>query len=144
MPRMVDDPGVLGDHLRDPGQRPQVVREPAGPRPGEQDLLDLRELLKRHPGRRSGCTPAAQRLLATLPPPAIPAAHVLPAHAQLAGDLGLGHLTSEQPGRCQPDPLLGVTVTGRAPAHPATALLGRHDPSSHNRHEHVALSSEPL
>jgi hypothetical protein len=39
---------------------------------------------------------------------------------------------------------LGVTVPGRAPTHPATALLGRHDASSHNRHEHAALSSEAL
>jgi hypothetical protein len=45
VPGVVGDPGVLLDHLGDPGQRPQVIGEPARPRAGEQDLLDLGKLL---------------------------------------------------------------------------------------------------
>jgi excisionase family DNA binding protein len=58
-------------------------------------------------------------------------AHVAPIGPQLAGDLGLRDLTGEQLRGSEADLFLEITITGRAPSPPATALLGRHDPSSH-------------
>jgi hypothetical protein len=131
MPRMMSDPGVLLDDLRNPRQRPQVACEPARPGTGQQDLLDLGELLGRHPRRAARRAAAAQCLLAALLPAAIPAADVLAADAQLAHDLGLRDLMGEQRRGLKADLLLEIAVARRAPTDPATALLGRHDPSSH-------------
>jgi hypothetical protein len=131
MPRMVGDAGVLLDHLRHPGQGPQVVGKPGRPGASEQDLLNLGELLGRHPRRWSRRSLAAQRLLTALLPAPIPAAHVLPADAQLAHDLGLRDPAGEQRCRPQAELFLEVAVARRAPTPGATALLGRHDRSSH-------------
>jgi hypothetical protein len=121
---VVGDPGVLLDHLRHPGQGPQVVVEPARAGAGQQDLLDPGELRRAHPRGPPGCATATQRVLATGLPAAIPAAHVLAVDAQLVGDLGLWHLTGEQAGRPQPGLLLDVTVAWWSLTHPAAALLG--------------------
>ena len=131
MPRMMSDPGVLLDDLRNPRQRPQVACEPAGPGTGQQDLLDLGELPGRHPRRAARRAAAAQCLLAALLPAAIPAADVLAADVQLAHDLGLRDLTGEQRRGLKADLLLEIAVARRAPAPLATALLGRHARSSH-------------
>ena len=131
MPWVVGDTGVLLDHVRHPWQGPQAVAKPGRPGAGEQDLLDLGELLGRDPRRWSRRTPAAQRRLAALLPASIPAAHVLPADAQLAHDLGLGDLTGKQCCRLQAELFLEVAVARQAPTPDATALLGRHGRSSH-------------
>jgi hypothetical protein len=144
MPRVVGDAGALLDDLRDAGQGPQIRAEPVGASAGQQRLLDLGQLRladARGPARGAA---AAQRVLAAVVPAAIPAADVLAADAELAGDLGLGHLTGKQRSRSEAELLLGVTVAARAPTRPATARLGRHRRILAYQHEHVVLYREPL
>jgi len=143
MARMVDDAGPLPDHLRHPPQRPQIRAEPAGTGAGQQGLFDLGELLTGHPRGPAGRATAAQRGLAALLPAPIPAAHVLTADPQLAGDLGLGDPGGKQLRGTRADLVLGVTVAARAPTHPATARPGRHPPILADEHEHVARYREP-
>ena len=131
MPGVVSDAGQPFDHLRHPRQRPQIRGKAAGTSARKQGPLEIGELPwrdSRGPARRAA---AAQPVLATLLPAAIPAADVLAADAQLAGDLCLGDLAGEQRRGLKADPLLEIAVARRAPTDPATALLGRHDPSSH-------------
>jgi hypothetical protein len=73
MPGMVSDPGVLLDHLGDPGQRPQVVAEATGTGAGQQGLLDLGQLRRAYQRGPAGRATAAQRVLAALLPAAMPA-----------------------------------------------------------------------
>ena len=96
MARMVSDPGLLLDHRRDAGQRPMVGVEPVDARTLAQRLFQIVELLVGQARGQPGGAGAAQCVGSASAPPRMPAAGVLPGHAELAGDLGLGAAGGKQ------------------------------------------------
>jgi len=67
-----------------------LVSKPCARAPWRSAPVDSGKLGTRHARVRAGGAGAAQRLQAAHLPAGVPAADVLPGHAQLAGDLGLG------------------------------------------------------
>src|SRR5215211_106462 len=87
---MVADRGELFDHGRHTGQGPVIGVEAVRAGTLAQRLVDGGVLLVVKARGVPGGAGAAQRLLPALAPPGVPAADVLPGHAELADDLGLG------------------------------------------------------
>jgi hypothetical protein len=108
---MVGHPGQPLDHGPDAGQGPVVAVEAVGAGALAQRLVDTVQLLVRQARGLSGRAGATERLQPALAPLGVPAADILPGHAEGAGDLGLGVADGKQRPGLQADGFERLAVT---------------------------------